>query len=231
MVFGGATGVPPVDRRGRQSLDIVTSSLKRVLVRLFIALDIDDAIRERMAGFMDGLRGFAPDVRWVRTESLHVTLKFIGEKPTDFVTKVTEALGTIRVATVEIAFRGYGFFPTANSARVFWAGLDAGPELQKLAEAVDGVTASLGVEKEEHAFSPHLTLARKSGGAGAPRRQKGDGPNRVFQNLQEKLAALPEPEFGTMTAREFFLYQSQLSPKGSRYTKLQSFPLRAWSSR
>ncbi len=231
MVFGGATGVPPVDGRGRPSLHIVTSSLKRVIVRLFIALDIDDAIRERMAGFMDGLHGFAPDVRWVRTESLHVTLKFIGEKPTDFVTKVTEALGAIRVAPVEIAFRGYGFFPNAKSARVFWAGLHAGPELQKLAEAVDGVTASLGVEKEEHAFSPHLTLARKSGGAGAPRRQKGDGPNRVFQNLQEKLAALPEPEFGTMTAREFFLYQSQLSPKGSRYTKLQSFPLRAWSSR
>src|SRR5437868_9095939 len=101
MVFGGATGVPPVDRRGRQSLDIVTSSLKRVIVRLFIALDIDDAIRERMAGFMDGLRGFAPDVRWVRTDSLHVTLKFIGEKPTDFVTKVTEALGAIRVARSE----------------------------------------------------------------------------------------------------------------------------------
>ena len=195
-------------------------------MRLFIALDIDDAIRERMAGFIDGLRGFAPDVRWVRTESLHVTLKFIGEKPTDFVAKLTEALGTIRVAPFEIAFRAYGFFPTVKSARVFWAGLHAGPELQKLATTVDGVTAALGVEKEEHAFSPHLTLARKSGGSGAPRRQKGDGPNRVFQNLQEKLGALPEPEFGTMTAREFFLYQSQLSPKGSRYTKLHSFPLR-----
>jgi 2'-5' RNA ligase len=215
-----------VERRAsRPSLHTVTSSLKRVIVRLFIALDIDDAIRERMAGFMDGLRGFAPDVRWVQTESLHVTLKFIGEKPTDFVTKVTDALSAIRVAPVEIVFRGYGFFPTAKSARVFWAGLHAGPELQKLAEAVDGVTASLGVQKEEHAFSPHLTLARKSGGSGTPRRQKGDGPNRVFQKLQEKLAALPEPEFGTMTAREFFLYQSQLSPKGSRYTKLQGFAL------
>jgi 2'-5' RNA ligase len=200
-------------------------------VRLFVALDIDDAIRERMTGFMDGLRGFAPDVRWVRTESLHVTLKFIGEKPADFVTRVTEALGGIRMAPFEIAFRGYGFFPTPKSARVFWAGLQAGPELQKLAASVDGITASLGVEKEEHAFSPHLTLARKSGGSGTPRRQKGDTPNRVFQKLQEKLAAMPEPDFGTMTAREFFLYQSQLSPKGSRYTKLQSFPLRAESSR
>jgi len=200
-------------------------------MRVFVAIDLDNEVRDKIARFLDGVRGFTPDARWVRPESLHVTLKFIGEKPTDFVTKVTEALSAIRVAPVEIAFRDYGFFPTAKSARVFWAGLHAGPELQKLAEAVDGVTASLGVEKEQHAFSPHLTLARKSGGSGTPRRQKGDGPNRVFQNLQEKLAALPEPEFGTMTAREFFLYQSQLSPKGSRYTKLQSFPLRAWSSR
>src|SRR5437588_10325159 len=108
MVFGGATAVPPVARRGRQSLDIVTSSLKRVIVRLFIALDIEDAIRERMAGFMDGLRVFAPDVLWVRTDSLHVTLKFIGAKPTDCGTKVTEARGAIRGALVDIACRSYG---------------------------------------------------------------------------------------------------------------------------
>jgi RNA 2',3'-cyclic 3'-phosphodiesterase len=195
-------------------------------VRLFIALDIDDAIRERLAGFMDGLRGFAPDVRWVRMESLHVTLKFIGERPPEFVTKLTEALRAIHEAEINIAFRGYGFFPTAKSARVFWAGIEAGPGLQKLAAAVDDVTAALGVGKEEHAFTPHLTLARRAGGSGAPRKQKGDGPNRAFQKLEEKLAAMPTPEFGTMTAREFFLYQSQLSPKGSRYTKLQGFALR-----
>src|ERR1700741_1164970 len=117
-----------------------------LIVRLFIALDIDDQIRERMAGFMDGLRGFAPDVRWVRMESLHVTLKFIGEKPADFVTKVAEQLRVIRMAPFQIAFRGYGFFPTSKSARVFWAGIQAGQELQRLAAAVDRVNASLGVE-------------------------------------------------------------------------------------
>ncbi len=196
-------------------------------MRLFIALDIDDHIRERLAGFMDGLRGFAPEVRWVRMESLHVTLKFIGEKPPEFVTRLTEALHRIRGTQFEVAFRGYGFFPTAKSVRVFWAGIEAGADLQKLAAAVDDVIAALGVEREEHAFSPHLTLARRSGGSGAPRKQKGDGPNRAFQKLQEKLAAMPALEFGTMTAREFFLYQSQLSPKGSRYTKLQGFSLRS----
>ena len=49
-------------------------------MRVFVALDIDDAIRQRLQLFLDGVRGFAPDARWVRPESMHVTLKFIGEK-------------------------------------------------------------------------------------------------------------------------------------------------------
>ena len=50
-------------------------------MRIFIALDIDDSIRERIKRFMEGVRGFDPEARWVRPESLHITLKFIGEKP------------------------------------------------------------------------------------------------------------------------------------------------------
>ena len=54
---------------------------------------------------------------------------------------------------------------------------------------------------------------------------QGDRRNSRFGKLQEKLAALPPPEFGTMTAREFFLYESKLSPKGSQYSKLARFVL------
>ena len=194
-------------------------------MRLFIALDIDEAIRERLARFMDGVRGFAPDARWVQPESLHLTLKFVGEQPEPAVEQIKQALGTIRASAAEIQFRGYGFFPTPKSARVFWVGMESGPQLAALAKAIDDQTASLGIPKEERAFSPHLTLARGGGGSGSPRWRKGDGPNRTFQQLQEKLSALPAPEFGTMTAREFFLFQSQLSPKGSKYTKLARFEL------
>jgi RNA 2',3'-cyclic 3'-phosphodiesterase len=195
-------------------------------MRLFIALEIDDGIRERIARFMKGVSAFAPDARWVKPESLHVTLKFIGEQPEPAVEKIRLALRGVQTRVSEINFRGYGFFPTAKSARVFWIGMEAGPELASLAEAIDNATASLGIAKEDRAFSPHLTLARGAGGSGSPRWRKGDSPNRVFQHLQEKLAAMPPLEFGTMTPREFFLYQSQLSPKGSTYTKLERFALR-----
>jgi len=195
-------------------------------MRLFIALDIDSEIRQRIGRFLEGVSGFSPEARWVRLESLHITLKFIGEKPTEIIPALQDSLNRVSVPSFAITFSSTGFFPTPKSPRVFWIGIHAAQELQKLAADIDEATAQFGIPKEERAFSPHLTLARKSGGSGSPRRQTDDGPNKVFQRLQEKLAIMPAPEFGTMTAREYFLYQSQLSRNGSRYTKLHSFKLR-----
>ena len=194
-------------------------------MRLFLALDIDDAIRERITRFVDGVRNFSPDARWMQPESLHVTLKFIGEQPEVVAEKIKQTMTTLSVASTQIYFRGYGFFPTAKSARVFWIGMESGPQLAALAAAIDEQMPPLGIPQEDRPFSPHLTLARGRGASGAPHQSKRHGANHPFQRLQEKLAALPAPEFGTMTPREFFLYQSQLSPKGSRYTKLERFSL------
>jgi 2'-5' RNA ligase len=124
-----------------------------------------------------------------------------------------------------MTFRVYGFFSCARVPRVFLIGIEAGPKLPSLAATVDESLTTLHLPKEEHAFNPHLTLARGGGVSGSPRRQKDDRANRSFQRLQEKLEALPAPEFGTMTAREFSLYQSQLSPGGSKYTRLATFAL------
>jgi 2'-5' RNA ligase len=192
---------------------------------LFIALDVDDAIRAHITRFLDGIRGFAPDGRWVKPESLHITLKFIGEQSDEKVEDIKRALETITAKMFEINIRGYGFFPTSRTPRVFWIGIDPGNELTALAAAMDEELSALGIPKEEHAFSPHLTLARGGAKSGSPRKQKDDKANNNLQRLQEKLAALPPLEFGTMTAREFFLYHSQLSPSGSRYTKLAGFAL------
>lgn len=194
-------------------------------MRIFLALDIDDGIRERIARFVEEVRNFAPDARWVKEESLHVTLKFIGEQPDTAVEQIKQALFNVQSETTEIQFRGYGFFPTPKSARVFWIGMEVGPALAALAAAIDERLSALGIAKEERAFSPHLTLARAAGGSGNPRRMRGDRSMCAFQLLQERLAKLTLPEFGTMMPREFFLYQSQLSPKGSKYTRLARFPL------
>jgi RNA 2',3'-cyclic 3'-phosphodiesterase len=194
-------------------------------MRLFVALDLEEETRNRIQNFVNEMHELAPDARWVNPESLHVTLRFIGEKPDSMVKQVEETLASIKGAPIELQFWKTGFFPTLRSARVFWVGIAAGGVLEKLAKNVENSLAEISIPKEKRAFSPHLTLARAGGGAGAPRWQKGDQMNWTFARLQAKLAELPPPDFGTMAAREFFLYRSQLSPKGSRYTKIARFPL------
>ena len=194
-------------------------------MRLFVAIDIEEAIRERLTTFLDGVRGFASEqeVRWVRPESLHLTLKFIGESGPERMEQIKRALGSVRGQAAEFTFRGHGFFPSVNAPRVFWIGIQSGPRLGQLVATVDAALAPFTSTRERQPYTPHLTLARA--GSGRPQRTPGDAPNPRFKKLQEKLAALPEPEFGTMTAREFFLYESKLAPKGAEYTKLERFAL------
>jgi RNA 2',3'-cyclic 3'-phosphodiesterase len=195
-------------------------------MRLFIALDIDESIRERIALFHDGVRGFAAEAGWVRPESLHVTLKFIGEKPEEAVAEIQRALAPVAVNKFSLAFRGVGFFPTAKSPRVFWVGIESGPELSVLAEKIDLAMERLDIPRETHPYTPHLTLARGPRKSGAPRWEKGDGPNKTFARLQEKLSRMPTPEFGTMSAQAFFLYQSKVQRGGAQYTQIARFELR-----
>ncbi|PYX12299.1 MAG: RNA 2',3'-cyclic phosphodiesterase [Acidobacteria bacterium] len=178
-------------------------------MRIFVALDIDEAIRDHITRFMEGVRGFAPDARWVRPELLHVTLKFVGEKPPDFVEKIKQALSSVHAEAMDTSFRGYGFFPGPKAARVFWIGIEATPQLGTLAKAVDEILFGLGIPQEEHAFSPHLTLAR-AGGRSA-RGQKGHGPN-VFQHLRHGdvggIFSVSEPT----AARGFALHEDRNLP-------------------
>src|ERR1039457_7307086 len=197
-------------------------------MRIFIGIDLDPEVRARIARFVEGVQGFAPDARWARPESLHITLKFIGEQPPERVEAISERLRRVEGSELEIRSGGYGFFPTAKAPRVFWIGIHAGPQLAELAGSIDVATAELGIPREDRPFSPHLTLARAGAGrsSGSPKWRKGDAPNATFAVLEKRLAAMGELDFGTMTAREFILYQSQLSPKGSQYTKLRRFSLR-----
>jgi RNA 2',3'-cyclic 3'-phosphodiesterase len=195
-------------------------------MRTFVGIDLDNEVRSCIARFLEGVEGFAPDARWIRPESLHVTLKFIGEQKPEQVEGITERLRHIESSAFDVRFAGYGFFRTANAPRVFWIGIDAGQELAQLAASIDAATAELGIPREARPYSPHLTLARGGGRSGSPKWRKGDGPNSVFAVLEKRLAAMGDLDFGKITAREFILYQSQLSPRGSKYTKLERFALR-----
>src|SRR3954465_11131688 len=100
-------------------------------MRLFVGLDIPQEIRDRLALFIEGLRSFAPDVRFVNPETFHITLKFIGD--TNKLDDIKRVLTTIHAPAFDVTFSGTGYFPGINNPRVFWAGIQAPPELASLA--------------------------------------------------------------------------------------------------
>lgn len=184
-------------------------------MRIFVALDIPGEIRARMLEYVERVRPLAPEARWARPEGLHATLKFIGEVSDTRVEEIKTALFPVKAAPFDVTFLGVGFFPSPKSPRVFWIGVQGGEALAQLAAALDNATHRLGIAKEERAYSPHLTLARAASGPEGHHQLK---PASLLQ-------AEAPPQFGTMTAREFFLYRSQPQRGGSKYTKLRRFGL------
>ena len=190
-------------------------------MRLFVALHIDSDIRRRITEFRERMRAYAPDVRWVGPETFHVTLQFLGE--TEKLDSIKGALEQVHGAAIPLLFSGTGFFPNPKSPRVFWIGIESDNNLQKLADSIGTALQPLGFERDAGPFKPHLTLARA--GSGRPKPVRGEHAAAGLRVLRVKLEGIPPAEFGTMTAREFCLYQSTLSPMGAKYTKLATYQL------
>lgn len=184
-------------------------------MRLFVALDIPDETRAAVSMLITQLAPLCRAAKWVRAESMHLTLKFIGEQPEENVARIAGELRAVcSLAPVELRFAGTGFFPNPRSPRVFWAGITASPNLAALAADIEGRLEPLGIPREQRAFQPHLTLARFHSTAGLPQL-------REALATREKLGPL---EFGSAAAREFHLYRSQLQRGGAIYTRLATFP-------
>ena len=184
-------------------------------MRLFVALEIPTAVRESLAALLDSLRALSAQPRLVRPENLHVTLKFIGEWAPEKLDALRSALDAVRLdQPVTLDFHGLGFFPNEKRPRVFWAGIEASPNLITLASEIDRATEKLGIPREQRAFSPHLTLARFEP-PGLPEKLRGA--------IQENAAR----EFGALHSSEFRLIESKLKPSGAEYTTLQTFPFAA----
>jgi 2'-5' RNA ligase len=190
-------------------------------VRLFIAIDIDEEIRHRLAAFVSDLRASVPEARFSRVEGLHITLKFLGE--CEKFQGLREALARISGPAIPITISGTGFFPHARRPRVFWAGIDAPPALATLADKIDYACAVLGFAPEKRAFTPHLTLARESTGNPHARDR---AHSAALLRIAEVVSSSAQPDFGKMMATQFHIYESKLHPKGAIYRKIASFDLK-----
>ncbi len=181
-------------------------------MRLFVALETPSAVRENLVTLIKTLRELSPEQRWVRLENLHVTLKFIGEAAPEKLGGIREALAAVRSERpVTLDFRGLGYFPNEKHPRVFWAGIEASPNLRTLASDIDHALETQGIAREQRPFEPHLTLARF---------EPPGPPEKLRAAIRENAAR----DFGSFRTNQVHLIESKLKSTGAEYTTLQSFP-------
>jgi RNA 2',3'-cyclic 3'-phosphodiesterase len=180
-------------------------------MRLFIAVELPDHIRSALGIVQHELRPLTNTARWVAPESIHITLKFLGEVRDKRLEEIHFALKGLSWKPFPITVRGVGFFPGTRSPRVFWAGMEA-PTMKELAEQLDHRMEPLGFEKEKRAFRPHITLARAKN-------------TRIDTSLVSAATPFNEHEFGSFTVDRVFLFKSTLKPGGAVYEKVKEYLL------
>ena len=185
------------------------------MIRAFLAIELPDALRPGLAQVQGELKRSRADVRWVAVPNIHLTLKFFGNVPDDEIdTLALAAREAAATATpLQLQVTSAGAFPSLNAPRVVWLGLggDLLP-LTQLFYRLEKAFAALGYPPEGRAFNPHLTLGRVKSPA-----------NR--EKLAGMLKKLPPLDWPPFEVKELILFQSVLSPQGSKYTPLRVIKL------
>jgi len=187
-------------------------------MRCFIAIDIDETIRKDLSNLQDELRKKVDirkgDVKWVRPDVTHLTLKFLGEIKDEQVVDVCNITKDVasRHKRFELDVESVSHFG-GRSARVMWIGTGRGSDkLLQLQEDLEQQLDLAGWPKDARRFSAHLTLCRiRNSKAGITLGQI----SRQYQDYK----------LGTMPAQEILVYQSELTPQGPIYTTLGNYPL------
>lgn len=185
-------------------------------MRLFVAVNLPEAQRERIHAAMQDLHGTRLPVRWSDPSAYHVTLKFLGEVRKELVPRITEVMDRVAEATLpfEVELGGVGAFPTIRRPQVLWLGVEPSPALRCLKQDVEWALSDYGFERETRAFHPHITLGRAQATDGA-------GAFRGLDELAASITFRSRLKVGSVE-----LMKSQLSRQGPRYTVLHSSRLR-----
>lgn len=207
------------------------------VIRLFVAIALEPALRGRVLEIEDRLARCGADVKWIQGPNLHLTLKFLGETPRDKLEQVKAAMESASHARAgfSVSFSGVGAFPNTRRPRVIWIGVDRDQSgLRELAGAMDDALAGVGFSREERGFTPHLTIGRVrsernlhalsealegliSGGPGSP----GDvGDSGGADGGGRGLV------IGSMNVSKVLLMESKLRPQGPIYSVLAEYALR-----
>jgi 2'-5' RNA ligase len=184
------------------------------VLRTFVAIEIPAEVKAFLDGIASDLRKTRADVKWVRPEAMHLTLKFLGDTDKDLIPVLERDLRPIFLDfnPFEIAIAGLGAFPNLRRPRVIWAGLtEASRNLDVLAARIADKVQGHGFKKEKRGFNAHLTLGRI---------RSNRGQTELVDTVRQSLD-MSGPGF---VADHAVLFQSILKPSGAEYKPLCHFP-------
>jgi len=190
------------------------------MLRLFVAVELPPEVRRALVVAMDMLRNAARTdaLRWVRIDGVHLTLEFLGAVEESRADAISAALraGVRGLAPFDMTLLGLGSFGGRGQMRVVWLGVGGdGGALADLADRVADSLEPLGFERDERGFNGHLTLARV----------RDDTPPAVRERLHDLVMRFNAPEFPWFRVERISLMQSTLTPGGSIYRSLATYPL------
>jgi len=182
-------------------------------MRCFFAITIPESLKKELNNCLSQLKPFSHTVRWVSTENLHLTLKFLRNIPD---TQIPELIAKSQpllqsVEPFKLSVKGVGTFPAKGAPNVFWVGIEPSDALLRLHHIVDDAVASLGILKEQRRFSPHLTIGRARG--------------YETEKLMSRFRTFENAFFGSIDVHEISLFQSILKPSGAEYRLIDSCKL------
>ncbi len=175
-------------------------------MRSFIAVKISSEQRELIAELVEKLRQYGANVKWVRPDNLHVTLKFLGDVDEKALPQIFDSLekSLTNQQSFDFNLSALGCFPNSRRPRVFWVGIERGAEeLKALAKIIDECMLGFGFPREKRGFSPHLTIGRVK-------------DTRMIDRLTKEFDK-HKFETGKCIIDEVFFYQSILKPDGPTY--------------
>ena len=186
------------------------------MIRVFLAVELSSDVREKLFSLQQELKKTLPPINWVRPESIHLTLRFLGYVDSSLVSQLLSVLEPIgeKHAPFSVDVQGLGVFPHVKHPRIFWVGLTGNMQaLQDLVFEIDVVLETMGFPPEEKTYHPHLTLARI-------KRENA----KVGSALIQTRALESDQHLGTLIVDGFTLFQSDLDSSGARYTSLWTVP-------
>ena len=185
-------------------------------LRVFLAVELSLDLRRKVVELQRQLRESLPMVNWVRPESMHLTLKFLGYVDTSMVETVVTAIEPIltRQAPLTLEVQGLGVFPHPRRPRILWVGCTGNiPALINLVSHIEAALEPLGFPPEDKPYFPHLTLAR------IKHDQSQVGGVLIHSGLLEQPRNL-----GTLYVDRITLFRSEVSQSGAEYTALRTVP-------